>query len=92
MSLDGPQASHTDGGNHNGNTTNGTGNGRSGVFMNGTEAEASKSVKQASILLPDVPVVAHELCRETLGVRLEAPLPALCRGPDCCTSPTTQVV
>ena len=44
-------------------------NGTTPVLMNATSAEEGKSVDQGSILQPAVPVVACELCRETLGVR-----------------------
>ena len=40
-----------------------------GVWMNSIEDEDGKCTKHSSIGLPSIPVVAHEACRETLGVR-----------------------
>lgn len=38
-------------------------------FMEATAAEQDKCTSHAAVPLPGVPVVACELCRETLGVR-----------------------
>lgn len=40
-----------------------------GVWMNATEHEEGKCTQHVPIGLPSVPVIAHETCRETLGVR-----------------------
>lgn len=53
-----------------GTKENGAAGGRtSGIWMNGVEEEEGKCTKHSSIGLPSIPVIAHETCRETLGVR-----------------------
>jgi molybdopterin-biosynthesis enzyme MoeA-like protein len=42
------------------------------VFMNPTTASPDFSAQHKAVAMPPVPVVTHELCRETIGVRLQS--------------------
>jgi hypothetical protein len=39
------------------------------AFMEGTTSLEGKRTTRSSVPMPGVPIVAHELCRETIGVR-----------------------
>jgi hypothetical protein len=53
----------------NGAAQNGASPNSRGVFMNAIEDVEGKCTKHSAIGLPSVPVIANEMCRETLGVR-----------------------